>query len=126
MNTISLVGRLAATPESKQVNDNTVTTFRIATKGFKDHTDWHNIEVWGKQAESSALYLDKGKLAGITGELNVREYEDKDGNKRKAYTVRANRVEFLSPKSEGNESAVNPGAPNLAPQFDDNEPFPGM
>ncbi len=121
MNVINLVGRLAAAPESKQINDTTVTTFSLATKGYKDHTDWHNVEVWGKQAETAAQYLDKGKLAGISGELNVRSYEDKDGNKRRSYTVKASRVEFLSPKSE---SQVNPGVENHAPGMDAHEEIP--
>lgn len=103
INNINLIGNLVHDPELKTLpnSDNMVTKFTIAVqRPFKrDEVDFITIIVWGKQAESCATYLAKGKKAGVTGYLTIRSYE-KDGVKKYVAEVTANQVEFLTPKSD--------------------------
>src|SRR6266513_4238580 len=61
----------------------------------QERTEWHNIDLWGKQAESLSGYLVKGKQVYVEGRLQTDEYTDKDGNKRKSTKVRCDRVVLL-------------------------------
>ena len=110
MNLVVLIGRLTRDPELKYLaNTGTpVATFSLAvdrelskdkrqeveSKG-QPTADFINIVVWGKQAENCANYLKKGKLAAVSGRLQSRSYEGKDGTKRYITEVVATRVEFL-------------------------------
>ena len=112
MNRVELVGRLTAKPELRYTNSNMAyTRFSVAinrvtnTQGERV-TDFINVVVWGKQAENAANYLDKGSLVGIEGSIQTGNYTDKDGNKRTSFDVRANRVEFLSSKSQIQANAM--------------------
>ena len=112
MNRVELVGRLTAKPELRYTNSNMAyTRFSVAinrvtnTQGERV-TDFINVVVWGKQAENAANYLDKGSLVGIEGGIQTGNYTDKDGNKRTSFDVRANRVEFLSSKSQTQANAM--------------------
>ena len=95
MNIVHLIGNLGKEPTMRQAGDNNVTSFSLATKGWKEgQTDWHNINVWGKQAESCKKWLDKGSQVAITGRIQYRSYE-KDGEKKYITEIVADRVEFL-------------------------------
>ena len=114
MNRVELVGRLTAKPELRYTNSNMAYTRfsvainrAIANAQGERVTDFINVVVWGKQAENAANYLDKGSLVGIEGSIQTGNYTDKDGNKRTSFDVRANRVEFLSSKSQGNANVPN-------------------
>ncbi|HSL20714.1 MAG TPA: single-stranded DNA-binding protein [Vicinamibacterales bacterium] len=61
----------------------------------QEKTEWHSVDIWGKQAESLSEYLVKGKQVYIEGRLQTREWTDKDGNKRKTTDIRADRVVLL-------------------------------
>ncbi|HYD91033.1 MAG TPA: single-stranded DNA-binding protein [Flavobacterium sp.] len=107
MNSINLVGRLTKTPhleyspEGKAKGYFTLAVRRsFAKEGYQD-TDFVFIRVLGKTAENCANFLDKGKMAGVTGELRIDNTE-KDGVKGQFVYVFANNVEFLSPKDSGN------------------------
>lgn len=103
LNRIVLIGRLTRDPELKYTQSGTaVCTFSIAVgRTFQtDVTDYFDIVVWRKMGENCANYLSKGKLVAVDGSLQVRSYETKDGNKRKAYEIVAEVVKFLSPKDE--------------------------
>jgi single-strand DNA-binding protein len=63
------------------------------------------VVVWGKQAESSAQYLDKGSPVMVEGRLQTRDWEGKDGQKRNVVEVVAERIQFL-----GRPKAAAPGA----------------
>lgn len=131
---VTIVGRLGADPESKQLEGGTsvcnlsVATTKSWTKdGQKNEkTEWHRIVCFNKTADLAAQYLSKGKQVLVEGELQTRSW-DKDGVKMYSTEVLANRVVFLSPKEQSdntNMSEVNPGAPNMAPNFDASEPMP--
>lgn len=110
MNTVILMGRLTADPELKHTaNDTAVTSFSIAVDRpmSKEKTaDFINVVAWKKTAEFITKYFHKGSMIAIQGSLQTRRYEDKDGNKRTAYEVVANNVEFCGSKNEnGGNSA---------------------
>lgn len=101
MNRIELIGRLTKKPELRRTkNDKFVATFTLAVSKDKETTNFINCVVWGIQAENLEKYQDKGSLIGIVGELNVRQYEDNNGNKKTIYEVLCNEIEFLSFKEE--------------------------
>lgn len=113
LNRIVLIGRLTADPSLKFTpNGKAVANFSLAVdrqfrnqQGEKE-ADFINIVVWGTQAENSANFLSKGKLAAVDGRLQIRSYDGQDGQKRWITEVVADNVRFLSPK-EGNQTRDN-------------------
>src|SRR5947208_6544167 len=67
----------------------------------QERTEWHNIDLWGKQAETLSEYLTKGKQVYVEGRLQSDEYTDKEGIKRKTTRVRCDRVVLLSGGGRG-------------------------
>ena len=88
MNRVYLYGNCGKDPESRKVNDNTVTKFSLATNKTYNNssgekiteTSWHNIVLWGKVAEIASKYVKKGTSLIIEGEISYRSYENKDGH----------------------------------------------
>lgn len=115
-------GNLTRDPEMKALPSGmNVTSFSIATNrrykdrdgNYQDAVDYHNIVVFGRQAETSAQYLHKGSSAYVEGRLQTRSWE-KDGQKQYRTEIVADRVQF-GPKSGNSEG----GAPaNAAPAAD--------
>lgn len=113
MNKVVLIGRLTKDPELKFTpgNGNAVTTFTLAVdrrmpnKDGVREADFVPIVVWNKIAESCANYLNKGKLAGVSGRIQVRSYDAKDGTKRYVTEVVADEVRFIEWGDKGNNSA---------------------
>lgn len=98
MNTICLIGRLGQNPQLKQTpNGVVVCGFSLAVKrpGTKDITDWISCAAFRQNAEYLCQYGKKGTLAAVTGVLNTRSYTDREGKKRTAYEVIADRVQCL-------------------------------
>jgi len=109
INKVILFGNLTRDPELKSLpSGNPVASFGIATnRVYKDANgqrqevaDFHNIVVFGRQAETSAQYLKKGSSAFIEGRLQTRSWEAQDGTKRSKTEVVADRVQF-GPRSGG-------------------------
>jgi len=130
MNRVIISGNLGRKPEVRKANSGTaVCNFSIATndrvkKGdeWVDDTQWHNIVVFGKQAENCEKYLDKGSKVLVEGKIRTRSWEDKEGNPRKSTEIVANNVEFLN-KVENGASAPQP-KPQSNNSFRDEEiPF---
>lgn len=120
MNNISLVGRITVEPELKQTqNGISVTSFSIAVDrpGSQDTTDFIPVVAWRQTAEFVCKYFRKGQRIGLTGKLTSRKYEDRDGNKRTAYEVVADRVEFVESKKASEGNTTN----NTAAAFDEYE-----
>ncbi len=117
MNKVILIGRLTADPELRYTpNGNAVCNVSVAVdRDYKrdgaDNVDFVSVDVWGKSAENLAKYMGKGQRIGIDGRLQVEKYE-KDGQKRTAYKVVANRVEFL-----GGGNGQSGQAPTQAPDY---------
>src|SRR4051794_38467338 len=115
INKVILVGRLGRDPEMKYTSGGTpFCRFSIATddnwtdKGSgekQERTEWHSIVVWDRLAEICNQYLTKGRLVYIEGSLQTREWDDKEGVKRKTTEVRARDMVLLGGSGE------NTGAP---------------
>ncbi|MGI6361474.1 MAG: single-stranded DNA-binding protein [Bacillota bacterium] len=115
LNRAILIGRLTKDPELRHTqNGVAVAGFTLAVdRRFKNangqkETDFINIVAWRGLGENCAKYLAKGKLAAIEGRLQIRNYEDKDGNKRIAAEVVADDVRFLSPATKKTEEGSYP------------------
>lgn len=109
------MGRLTADPELKQTQSGTnVTSFTLAIDrpGTRDKTDFINFVAWRQTAEFICKYFRKGQNIGVTGYLSSRQYEDKNGNRRTAFEVVADRAEFVESrqKAEGWNSSQEPPA----------------
>jgi single-strand DNA-binding protein len=107
MNTVSLIGNLATDVELRELGEEKkLATFLLAVdRAGADGADFVRIAVWDKQAESCARFLTKGKRVGVDGRLRSRQWEDTEGNRRRAIEVVAKRVQFLSPP-EGQAAAT--------------------
>nr|DAG65923.1 MAG TPA: Single strand binding protein [Caudoviricetes sp.] len=104
MNIIILKGRLTRNPEIKQTaNGVAVCTFPIAVdrKFKKDETDFINCTAWRQTAKFIQKYFTKGQEICISGNLQVRKWEDKDGNTRYATDVVVDNAEFCGSKKDG-------------------------
>jgi single-strand DNA-binding protein len=104
VNKVILVGNLGKDPEVRYTQTGSaVANFSVATSeqwndrdGKKqERTEWHNIVVWGKQAEHCGQYLSKGRQVFIEGSIRTRSYDDKSGNKRYITEIVAQRIQFL-------------------------------
>lgn len=91
LNKVMLIGNLGKDPELKYTpGGQAVATFSLATTrkwrdkegGDKEDTQWHNIKVWGRQAEVAQQYLKKGRQIYVEGRLETRQYDDKEGNRK--------------------------------------------
>ncbi len=114
LNKVMLIGNLGRDPELRSTPSGThVTTFTMATnrryKGkdgeFQDETQWHNIVVWGNQAEFIANYLKKGSRIFIEGRLTHRSWEDQNGQKRYMTEVVTENFVPLDAPPEGAQGA---------------------
>lgn len=101
LNHIVLMGRLTRDPEMRTTQSGkAVTSFSLAVeRDFqKDTTDFINIVAWSKTAEFVNSYFTKGQLVAVSGSLQIRSREDRDGNKRQTAEVIAEHVYFAEPK----------------------------
>ena len=108
INKVILVGRLGRDPELRYTPSGTaVANFSLATDErwssngeTQSRTEWHNIVVWSKLAEICNQYLTKGRLVFIEGRLQTRDWEDKDGNKRRTTEIVATDMKMLGGRRE--------------------------
>jgi len=135
LNRVVLIGRLTRDPELRYSPSGVaVTNFTLAVdRKFKNaqgerETDFIPCVAFKQLAELCANYLAKGKLASVDGRIQIRTYNDKDGQKRWATDVIAEDVHFLSPKDGGSVSVESP-SPRATGSFghevnlDDDIPF---
>lgn len=138
MNKVILVGNLGSDPELRYTQGGEpVANFSLATnKKWKnksgesqEHTEWHKIVVWGKTAENCEKFLKKGSKVLIEGEIQTREWEDKEGGKRYTTEIKALGVDFLSTSSDsgsggGGRQKRQAPDPLLPVEFNDDDiPF---
>ncbi len=119
LNKVMLIGNLGRDPELRFTpSGRAVARFSLATSEQwtaqdgtrQDRTEWHNIVVWGKQAETCGQYLAKGRQVFIEGSIRSRQYDDKEGQKRYITEVIAQRVQFLG-GGRGEGAGAGRGAP---------------
>lgn len=98
LNTVTLAGRMTKDPEIRRTSSGkAVTSFSIACeRDFKNNgekaTDFFNIVAWGNTAEFIGKYIGKGRMVAVTGRLETRSYNDRNGNKVNVVEVNANSV----------------------------------
>lgn len=119
LNNITLMGRLTKNPELRYTQQNTpVASFTLAvdrdyqTGGNERQTDFIDCVAWRKTAEFVSKYLQKGRMAVVTGRLQLREYTDRDGGKRRVAEVIADNVYFAD-KPKAAEAPVDVSPPSL-------------
>lgn len=111
LNRVTIAGRLARDPELRHTNTGTaVTSFSLAVdRDFKDKatgekaTDFIDVVAWRQTAEFVSRYFSKGRMAVVEGRLQIRDWTDKDGNKRRTAEVMADQVYFMDSKRESTE-----------------------
>ena len=113
LNHIVLMGRLTRDPELRYTQSQTpVATFRIAVDrdfpnrdGAEKQTDFIDIVAWRQSAEFVSKFFTKGSMVIVTGRLQMRDWTDRDGNKRTSAEVVADRVMFGESKRSRDENA---------------------
>nr|DAY04694.1 MAG TPA: Single strand binding protein [Caudoviricetes sp.] len=131
LNKIVLMGRLTRDPELRQTQSgNSVVSFTLAcdrdfaAQGAEKETDFVDIVAWRGTAEFVSKYFSKGRMAVVSGRLQIRNWEDKDGNKRKTAEIVAESVYFGDSKRDGqNASAAAPASAEFT-QLPDTTPVP--
>ena len=109
LNHIVIMGRMARDPELRHTQTGTpVASFRLAVdRDFKDKntgeraTDWIDVVAWRSTGEFVSRYFSKGRMAVVEGRLQIRDWTDKEGNKRRSAEVIADSVYFGDSKREG-------------------------
>ena len=112
LNRVILMGRLTADPElRKTASDLSVTSFTLAVdrnygKGADRQTDFINCVAWRQTAEFISRYFSKGRLMAVEGSIQVRNYTDKNDNKRQAVEVLVDQAFFADSKNSSNTSSA--------------------
>ena len=118
LNRIIIMGRLARDPELRHTQTGTaVASFSLAVdRDFKDKatgdrtTDFIDVVAWRQTGEFVSRYFTKGRMAVVEGRLQIRDWTDKDGGKRRSAEVVADNVYFGDSKRDGGDnSGYNPG-----------------
>jgi single-strand DNA-binding protein len=109
LNKVTLIGNLGRDPELRYTaNGQAVANFTLATSESwtnrngerEQRTEWHRIVAWGRLAEICGEHLSKGKQVYVEGRLQTREWEDKEGNKRRTTEVNAQQLLMLGRRGE--------------------------
>ena len=109
LNKCFLLGRMTKDPEIRRTNGGTaVTSFTLAVdRDFKTNrekeTDFIEVVAWRNTAEFVSKYFSKGRMAIVEGRLQIRDWTDKNGNKRRTAEVVADNVYFGDSKRENKE-----------------------
>ena len=120
LNHVALQGRLTRDPELRSTGSGIpVTSFSLAVNGKKDDTTFIDCVAWRGTAEAICQYLGKGRMMVVEGSLQSREWNDKDGNRRKSLEVNVSQFHFCDKK----ESAPQyPQQSNEFQEIEDEEP----
>lgn len=107
LNNVVIMGRLTRDPELRRTQNGTaITSFSLAVdRDFKSQsgekeTDFIDVVAWRNTGEFAAKYLAKGRMAAVEGRIQVRDWQDKDGNRRKSVEVVADNVYFADSKRD--------------------------
>ena len=121
MNKVILIGNLTKAPEcAKTEKGINYARFSIAVnRDYKDAngekiTDFFNVIAWRQLADLCYKYLDKGNKVCVVGSIENRSYENKDGQKINTYDIKADEVEFLTPKLDNSKTATESNESDIA------------
>lgn len=112
LNNIVIMGRLTKSPELRRTESGiAVTSFTIACErdyapqGGEKETDFIDVVCWRSTAEFVEKYFTKGRMAVVTGRLQIRGWTDKEGNKRRSAEILADHIYFGDSKRDGDSQA---------------------
>lgn len=121
VNKVIIVGNLGRDPEIRYMpSGDAVANISVATTDKwkdkqsgeqKEATEWHNISFFGKLAEIAGEYLKKGSQVYIEGKLQTRKYTDKDGVEKYATSIKAETLQMLGGRQDGQQQAPRAAAP---------------
>jgi single-strand DNA-binding protein len=131
LNKVMLIGHLGKDPEVRYTPDGApVASFSLATSENwtdkngtrQERTEWHNIVAWSKLADLSKRFLTKGRQVYIEGRIQSRDWNDRDGNKRRTTEIIATQLVLLGSRSQGTETNSQPVTASSRSQEED-QPF---
>lgn len=136
LNQINLMGRLTAEPDYRTTQSGVaVARFTLAVErnyqqNGQKQTDFLEVTAWRGTADFVQKYFHKGQLVAVTGSVQTDNYTDKDGSKRKSWSVQAQQVYFAESKRDGGGQKSNidverdePPAGDFVPVANDDLPF---
>ena len=132
LNHIVIMGRLARDPELRRTQTGQpVVSFRLAVeRDFKDKasgeriTDWIDVTAWSYTAEFVSKYFTKGRMAVVSGRLQMRDWTDKNGIKRTSAEIVADSVYWGDSRRDGDgQSAVAPALAYQTPVYQPQQDF---
>jgi len=138
VNKVIIVGNLGRDPETRSFpNGDQVANVTVATTDrwkdkasgdMKESTEWHRISFFGRLAEIAGQYLRKGSQVYVEGSLRTRKWTDKDGIEKYSTEIRADSMQMLGGKPQGEGQSRAPAAaprqaPDSAPDDDSSIPF---
>jgi single-strand DNA-binding protein len=119
INSVIVIGNLTRDPELKATPSGTsVCSLRIAvndqvkdqgTGEWVEKANYFTVDVFGRQAETCAQYLARGRQVAVSGRLRWRQWETQDGQKREAVSIAADRVQFIGPREGGGQGGGQGG-----------------
>lgn len=131
MNKAILVGRLTRDPELKSTTNGTnVCSFSVAVnRRYKNaegnyDADFINCTAWRQTAEFISKYFTKGRMIGVVGSIQTRNYDDKDGKKVYVTEVAADEVYFVESKGDNNNNTAPVADVNDFAPIDDTDELP--
>lgn len=116
LNVAAIQGRLVADPQLRQtMTGKNVAAFRLACdRGRKNAdgsnaVDWIDIVAWEKRADFAARYLTKGTMVTVSGRIQTRQYQDRNGNNRQAVEIVAGEISFCESKRQAAQQPMDEG-----------------
>lgn len=111
LNKVQLIGNVGKEPENRQVGDNVVIKFTVATtERFTDrngqqvdNTEWHNVEYWSRNG-NILQYLHKGTQVYVEGKLKTDSWQGQDGKTNHKTSIRAQVLQLLGGKPQGQQA----------------------
>ena len=128
LNRCDFIGRLGRDPEVRYTaGGKSVASFSVACsekRGDNETTEWVNAIAWEKLADICGQYLQKGSLVYISGRMQTRKWEDKDGGTRYTTEIVVRDMKMLGGRSEGGQSSQTGGGyGGASPMGEDSVPF---
>jgi single-strand DNA-binding protein len=141
LNKVMLIGNVGRDPELRYTPDGTpVATFRLAMTetwrerdgSLREHTEWHTIVAWRELAEVVHRIVRKGARVYVEGRLRTREFEDRNGNRRREIEIQADTMLLLDRRpreaehsgTEESSAAGSGSAPGESEFYSDTSTFP--
>ena len=113
LNSVVIAGRMVRDPELRRTGSGkAVSSFTLAVdRDFKNQqtgekeVDFFDCVAWGAAGENAARYFSKGQMAMVTGRLQIRQYTDKNGQKRRTAEILVNSIYFCGSKESGTQAS---------------------